>query len=199
MDNLDHFQSLWDQFLDKQSASDIKPTFATPNNEIEQEERVRSSETDYALLQDSKIVDDSELNMRDMLLVSENISRIFDPPVDPPKVTTRYAKDVVAESLKDKISDAVAKSTSSSNPVKLTTTGPDQDLTVTPNFSDGKELRELHDLKLKIEDLERKFHEAEVKNNSKKENSLNKEIASIRNKIEELSNSLNPSMYTNNN
>lgn len=86
-----------------------------------------------------------------------------------------------------KTAEAMAKSP---NPIHPTSVGADQDLRVTPNFSDGPILRQLSDLKIKIESLERDVHNSFVKKSESEENKLQKEVDSIRNKIIELSNQL---------
>lgn len=77
-----------------------------------------------------------------------------------------------------------------SNPITTASKGKDQKSRVTPNFSDGDELRELNRIKIEMEALERKIHAAEIEEgNSEK---LKKEFESLANRMETLSNSLVP-------
>lgn len=78
------------------------------------------------------------------------------------------------------------------NPTHFATLGNDQDLRVTPNFSDGPLLRELNALKLSLYELEGKVNAAYAQDEEKKENSLRKELDSVRSKVDELSNKLTP-------
>lgn len=98
--------------------------------------------------------------------------------------------DQVFNENRRNIADSARKSANSPNPTQLTTLDADQELRVTPNFGDGYFLRELGDLRIKIEGLERKYHAACIREDKKEENSVKKEIETIRSKIEELSDSL---------
>lgn len=78
------------------------------------------------------------------------------------------------------------------NPTHFATVGKDQDLHVTPEFSDGEVIRELHSMKLSLHALEDKINAAYGRGEEKTQNNLRKEVASIRSKIDELSNKLAP-------
>lgn len=77
------------------------------------------------------------------------------------------------------------------NPIDYASAGTDQDPKVTNNFSDGKELRELDELKRKMEEVERKYHSAEVRGDKNK-NKISKELEGIKKKVEELSQKIVP-------
>ena len=69
--------------------------------------------------------------------------------------------------------------------------GKDQELRVTPNFSDGDNLRELSQLKMELEALERKVHASEVTGEGSV-TSIQKQVDGLRQKVENLSNLLTP-------
>jgi hypothetical protein len=78
------------------------------------------------------------------------------------------------------------------NPTRQSTTGADQGdgngVRVTDNWSDGEGLRELDDIKRRLEQMERKHHEEEVNKGS---SSLKKELESLRGRIAKLSEKIN--------
>lgn len=78
------------------------------------------------------------------------------------------------------------------NPVYKNTLGPDQELKVTPNFTDGDVLRELNGLKLSLHALEDKINSAYALGKEKEEDSLRKELEKVRSKVEELSAKIMP-------
>src|SRR6185369_7474280 len=79
------------------------------------------------------------------------------------------------------------------NPTQQSSTGPDaspaptEPIRVARNYSDGPELRELDELKRKIEEMERKHHEAEVAGKA----GMLKELSNLRERIEKLSEKIN--------
>lgn len=75
------------------------------------------------------------------------------------------------------------------NPIKTSSKGKDQELRVTPNFSDGSELRELNGLKMEVESLERMLHKFEVTGEG---SDVKNKLDTIRQRIEDLSNMLVP-------
>jgi hypothetical protein len=85
------------------------------------------------------------------------------------------------------------------NPTSQDTTGPDglepggingKHVAVTPNWSDSDDLRELDDIKRRIEHLERKQHETEVQS-EKPASKMIKELASLRDRVRKLSEKIN--------
>ena len=64
---------------------------------------------------------------------------------------------------------------------------PTDPMRVTRNFSDGPEMRELDEMKRKIETMERKHHESEAQGGS----GILKELESLRSRIEALSEKIN--------
>jgi hypothetical protein len=76
----------------------------------------------------------------------------------------------------------------SANPVYPPSDGKDQNPRVTPNWTDGKELRELADLKKQLEKLESEMNAEEGV--GKSGDSIQKKINNMREKLENLSNSL---------
>ncbi len=81
------------------------------------------------------------------------------------------------------------------NPTQQSTIGPDGEdpdggIRVTPNWSDGEDLRELDDIKRRLEAMERKHHEAEVKTEAPA-NDLKKQLESLRDRIKKLSEKIN--------
>ncbi len=81
------------------------------------------------------------------------------------------------------------------NPTQQSTIGADQEdpeggIRVTPNWSDGDDLRELDDIKRRIEAMERKHHEVEVRT-EKPDNDLKKQLESLRDRVKKLSEKIN--------
>jgi len=77
------------------------------------------------------------------------------------------------------------------NPYYLDTIGPDQEgkdghVRVTNNWSDGEELKQVDELKRKIEEMERKAHESDVLKKSSRSR-LKKELEGLRNRVKKLS------------
>jgi len=86
------------------------------------------------------------------------------------------------------------------NPTQQSTLGADQEdpaggVRVTPNWSDGEDLRELDDIKRRIEAMERKCHSDEVKN-EKPSSSLRKQLESLRDRVSKLSEKINLGVAT---
>lgn len=84
------------------------------------------------------------------------------------------------------------------NPTQQSTIGPDglasdgNGVRVTPNWSDGEDLRELDDIKRRIETMERKHHKEEVMS-EKPAVSLKKQLESLRDRVQKLSEKINRS------
>lgn len=81
-----------------------------------------------------------------------------------------------------------------SNPIHYASAGNDQEgddghTRVTKNFSDGNELRELDDIRRRLEEMERKFHADDVL--AKKTESIKKELNSLRERAKKLSQEIN--------
>lgn len=183
-----HYQSLWDNAMRtmppvEKRAPTLPPSLTFDDDDSETDLNVGLDDVNaVSMIQERRSSASRDLDFHDMLLLSEDIDKVFNPQ--------RYSQN------RAKVANA---SGSASNPVSLTTVGRDQDVTVTPNFSNGKAIQELSDLKSKLESLERDIHSAVVKDNKKNEDTLEKRLSSIRSKIEELSNELSPSVYQNNN
>lgn len=80
-----------------------------------------------------------------------------------------------------------------SNPVEYPSYGKDQgDRKVTPNWTDGQELIELHNLKISLHELQSKFNTAMANSDDAKMKSVQSKIDELSEKIDELSNSLSP-------
>ncbi len=170
-DQMREFQALWDAACGKMDGEPIhltqppRPRTEVSPNEL-LEERRRSS-------------DEKEMPWRDMLLVADNIDKIFG--------------EGQAE-----VKDMAQRGLESPNPIEPWTAGKDQkdtDTIVTPNFNDGDALRELSELRIRVEAVERELHTAHVVGTQKEENKLQKEVDSIRSKIEELSGKLAPKPF----
>lgn len=78
------------------------------------------------------------------------------------------------------------------NPTRQDTTGPDQGygpgVPVTKNWSDGDDLRELDDIKRRVEAMERKYHAEDVNGGG---SALKKQLESLRDQINTLSEKIN--------
>lgn len=70
--------------------------------------------------------------------------------------------------------------------------GPDGHTRVTPNWSDGEDLRELDDIKRRLEMMERKHHKEEVMS-EKPASGLKKQLESLRDRVQKLSEKINRS------
>ncbi len=166
-DQMREFQALWDAASGQMEDEPIHPKPARPTPEVSPneilDERRRSS-------------GEGEMPWRDMLLVADNIDKIFGEG-------------------KEEVKDMAQQGLRSPNPIEPWTAGKDQkdtDTIVTPNFTDGDALRELSNLRIRVEMIERDLHSAHVVGTKKEENKLQKEVDSIRLKIEELSEKLAP-------
>jgi len=122
------------------------------------------------------------LDVQDMLLVSEQINRYFESAKD----NTEYAKSRTSGMFGSK------------NPVTPSTLGGDSKIHPDSNFTDGPLIRSLSEIKIKIEAMERDFHAAEVEGNDSKEKSLKTKLDSLRQTVQELSDSLQPNTNTEN-
>lgn len=92
------------------------------------------------------------------------------------------------ETDKTAVKRATDKIANSANPIEPWTVGKDQDWKPTANWTDGKELRELADLKKKLEQLESKMNAQESEGKSGE--SIQKQIDAMRQKLDDLSDSL---------
>lgn len=77
------------------------------------------------------------------------------------------------------------------NPIHFASVGKDQDVVVSDNFSDGKELRELNDLKKIVEKMERDLHSSEVFGDQSRKK-IEKKLNKVREMVEELSQKIVP-------
>ena len=82
------------------------------------------------------------------------------------------------------------------NPVKPYTRGQDSANKVTPNFSSGKELEELAELKVRLEKLESAFNRAEGLADEGKAKAVRQQLAKVKAEVERLSDSLSPEFRT---
>ncbi len=100
-------------------------------------------------------------------------------------------EDAVA--TKDRIKKVSDRIANSANPIYPGTVGKDQDVKATRNWTDGPELQELAQLKVKLEKLESQMNAQEGlgKNGS----SVQKQIDALRTKLDDLSDSLTNSRY----
>jgi len=187
-DELEEYQVLWDAALDKMKDWPTSMPKTSPAASFSGEYSFGDTSSNdepspMEMFQERRRSSNKQLDIYDMLVLSENIDRVFHPE--------RLKEN------KEELVDVATKAASSPNPIQPTSVGKDQDMIITQDFSDGKALRELHDLKVKLEEMERKVHAAAVDGTEKQENSLNKEIASLRLKVEELCDKLTPHIYLN--
>lgn len=94
-------------------------------------------------------------------------------------------KEEVDKTAAKRVADKIANS---ANPIEPWTVGKDQDWKPTPNWTDGKELRELAEMKKKLEQLESKMNAQEGL--GKSGDSIQKQIDAMRQKLDDLSDSL---------
>lgn len=98
-----------------------------------------------------------------------------------------------SEAPTDKLKKAAIRTANSHNPVHPDSLGHDQDVVVTQNWGfGGKEIEELAEMKIKLEQLESKLN-AEEGLGGKKAKSISEQIKSLRKQIDGLSDSLNGS------
>ena len=97
------------------------------------------------------------------------------------------------EASTDKLKKVATRMANSHNPVNSDSLGHDQDVVVTQNWGfGGKEIEELAEMKIKLEQLESKLN-AEEGLGGKKAKSISEQIKSLRQQIDGLSDSLNGS------
>jgi hypothetical protein len=82
------------------------------------------------------------------------------------------------------------------NRVQPSTRGVDKRNHVTPNWSGGEQIQELHDLKVQLEKVESEFNAAEANGNVKKMKSLVEKMDGLSKKLDKLSNELTPDFRT---
>jgi hypothetical protein len=115
-----------------------------------------------------------------------------------PKVNDAAYWDLIAKAAKnpndapDVIEYLMEQEKYTNNPVYPVTYGKDQEPVVTPNWINGEDLEKLIKIKLDLHDLGDKFAAAEAKMDPKAKG-LWEQIKTLRNKIDELSDSLAPS------
>jgi hypothetical protein len=78
------------------------------------------------------------------------------------------------------------------NPTNFASLGPDQQLQISPNFSDGEILSKLNAKKLELHDLEDELERARALGTEKQVDTLKKELEELRKVVEKLSNKLIP-------
>lgn len=96
------------------------------------------------------------------------------------------------EDARDKnVGDVAKRMARSANPIYYYSAGKDQDPKVTPNWTDGKELKELHDVKLKLHQLECQVNTMMGKGKpDKATRQMEGELRKLRDRLDELSDSL---------
>ena len=109
--------------------------------------------------------------------------------VQPRKVEKKKKFQPLAESREDaKVAKAQLKSP---NPIYSYSVGKDQDSHVTPNWTDGEGLVELHDMKLKLHRLEGKLNAMIGTSKPDRQiRQLESELRKLRDRLDELSDSL---------
>jgi len=103
------------------------------------------------------------------------------------------APDILSEDARPtetELKDFAKAVSSAANPIYPSSIGKDQDVSVTPNWTDGKELTELAELKANLEKLESKLNAEEAMGKDGK--SIHSKIESLKKQIDELSDSLTP-------
>ncbi len=104
----------------------------------------------------------------------------------------RKKKRSINEEAGDKkIGDVAKRMARSANPIYYYSAGKDQEPRVTPNWTDGKELTELHDLKVKLHQLEGKLNAMIGEGKPDKSvRQMEQELRKLRDRLDELSDSL---------
>lgn len=137
---------------------------------------------DYGMLQEQKKPVEKPV---------EKVSRKRQEPV---KKRRKTGIRPLAESREEAKTDAgkIAKSLSRSpNPLYHYSAGKDQDLHVTPNWTDGEGLTELHDMKIKLHQLEGKLNAMIGEGKPDRQvRQLESELRKLRDRLDELSDSL---------
>jgi hypothetical protein len=109
--------------------------------------------------------------------------------------TEGYGKETVAT----KPPTGTGNKVYTQNPIHFASAGQDQGddkdgrVRVTKNWSDGDEIRELDDVKRRVEALERKFHEADVLKKKAEKSKLQTELTNLRDRVRKLCEKLVPS------
>lgn len=127
-------------------------------------------------------------------LLSEDVKKVDDVVIDIPQHLRKIAglKEGYSSETPEDVDVNLKKVDvpCSNNPTMLSSSGKDQALRVTPNFTDGKELVELNNIKLAIDQLECKLNAAETL--GEKTSSFLSKLKEMRSKFEELSNAIQP-------
>jgi len=131
------------------------------------------------IINDHTIDASKEMSFADIYHLAQSVDSIFD-------------KKRLNENAE--LADVAKKVAASPNPIYPYTAGKDSDLNA--SLASNKVLRDISDLKVKLEALEREVHASDVKNDANSEKRLNKEVDSIRDKIEALCQKLTPNPLT---
>lgn len=105
------------------------------------------------------------------------------------KKVTDFKGDIITEAKSVKplpIEGPDGKKVSPQNPITYNTIGQDQEPRVTDNFTDGKDLSELDNIKKTVEKLERDLHTADVLKKKNKP-SIEKQLKKMRKMMDEFS------------
>ncbi len=131
--------------------------------------------------------DDTALNECDAKYWAQvyQLSKHAGPGQCPDPLTPMKEERVAAKNDIKRMTDKIANA---ANPIYPYSVGKDQDTKPTSNWTDGSELRELAELKRKLEKLESKMNAEE--GNGKSGATIEKQINAMREKLDELSDSL---------
>jgi hypothetical protein len=131
--------------------------------------------------------------------VYEKMTSYDDAPdiAAPEMITEENQKDKITvptpikPNLTDKeMGDVVKSKANAANPVNPASVGKDQDYK--PNMADVYQLEQLHDMKIKLYDLECKLNEKDALAKSKEGVKIQVQIEDIKKKIDELSDAITP-------
>ena len=178
LDKMSQWQAIWDRISSEsqppqRSQLPEQPVYATQDMFDDPQMDSNSPE----LIVDHKINPEKEMSFYDIYKLSQNVDRVF-------------KRKNVNESLESDLGDVAKKTAASPNPIYPFTTGKDSDLNA--SLAPNSVLRDITDLKVKLETLERQAFADMQQNANGNEKGLQKEVDSLRNKIEELCQKLTP-------
>lgn len=131
--------------------------------------------------------------------VYEKMNKYDDAPdlANPQILTEENQKDKITIPIPKKpnlstkeLGDVAKSAANAANPTTATSAGKDQDYK--PNLADVYQLEQLHDMKIKLYDLECKLNEKDALAQSKEGMKIQVQIEDIKRKIDELSDSITP-------
>lgn len=167
---------------------DLEKTFAQERAQVAPPSPNRT--TYFNAVDADEQLNDADVDWRDMYHKAANID--YNLLTDAVNIAYAGSEGYGRESVPgNATTDEKKKKVYLNNPIHYASVGNDQDLRVSKNWSQGPELEELADVKKQVEEMERKFHDADVLEKSDK-SKLQTELNNLRERMHKLSQKVTP-------